>query len=65
MYNIKLTKEEGERLAKGDRQLLLDKLRDSDRKLTRDLKTPSTNTAFLQGASCVVDRLISILEINP
>ena len=64
MYNIKLTNEEKERIAKGDRLLLLEKLRESDKKLVRDLKTPNTNTAFLQGSSCVVDRLISILKVN-
>lgn len=61
MYRVNLSKEEKKRVANGDVTLLLSKLEECDEKITKDLKTPNSNTAFLQGASCIVDKLIEIL----
>lgn len=65
MYKQKLTNQDIERIQGGDIKLLLEKLKSSDRKIIDELKTPNSNTPFLQGASGIVDRLIQILEVNP
>jgi len=65
VYKVTLSKEELKRLRQGDKELLLLKLRESDKKLIAELKTPNANVSFLQGSSHVIDRLIKALEINP
>jgi len=64
VYKVILTKEERKQIAFGNATLLLQKLRESDEKIIRDLKSckDKDHVAFIQGASRMIDELIDILE---
>lgn len=62
MYNVKISKEDLEALRRGHTPTILKILKESDATITKELKTPGSNTAFLQGASCVIDRIIHLLN---
>ena len=62
MYDLKLSNDEIERMRAGDIPLLIQKLEESDRKLTLTLKKAKDNLAFYQGASHVTDSLLKILK---
>lgn len=62
MYKVKISEEERSRIANGNTGILLQKLEETNKALTKDLKTPNCgNIAYLQGISSVTDELIAIL----
>jgi len=62
VYKIRLKPEEKRAIQGGGVAILLAKLRESEATIVRELKTPGSDTAFLQGASSIVDKLINVLE---
>lgn len=63
MYNVKISQEEKERIASGNVAILLQKLEESDKQVTKALKRDKQdNIAHLQGVSSVIDILIAILK---
>lgn len=65
MYKVKPTEDEKDRIASGNVAILLKYLEDSDRNIIRELKVDKHgNTPFLQGASSVIDSLLTILRRN-
>jgi len=63
MYKVRLSTDEKERIANGNVVLLLTKLVELDKSITKDLKKhKGDDIAYLQGISYIVDELISILN---
>ena len=63
MYKVKLNGLEKDAIRRGNFELLMEKLKESDENVIRDLKVNRDNMPFLQGASHVIDRLIEILSV--
>ena len=65
MYKVKVSEDEKERISTGNIHILLTKLEEVDKVLTRELKKHrGDDTAYLQGISSIVDELIVILKRN-
>lgn len=65
MYKVKVSEDEKERISTGNFHILLTKLEEVDKVLTKELKKHrGDDIAYLQGISSIVDELISILKRN-
>ena len=62
MFKQRLTEEEKRVIQGGNTPTLINKLEESNKRVIKDLKTPGCDTAFLQGASHVIDNLLNILK---
>lgn len=65
MYKVKVSEDDKERISTGNFRILLTKLEEVDKVVTKELKKHrGDDIAYLQGISGIVDELISILKRN-
>ncbi len=62
MYKIRIKEDVRDALRRGDKELLVSLLEQSNTTIIKELKIPGSNTMFLQGASHVTDNLLKILK---